>query len=440
MSCNITQQKLLLNVEEAAKLLGVSESWVRRHAAELCAVRLGRLLRFDASLLSTEFQNRIHSAKSLGSEGNIMPFRYQRGSVVKKGSAWYAVFREDINTDDGLKRAQKWVRLGSVTELPTKSAARGKLSGLMATRDSTPRTEMSFSDLTKRWEKAEGPTMKATTLSHYKNALRAYINPLFEKRQISSITREEIQLFLAQQAKTYSKSALRSMRVVLSLTLGWAVNCGWIEKNPCAEIRLPKETGGKTITRTALTPEQVNALAEGVHEPYATLILFLAATGLRIGEAIAVKWSDFNGNLLHVTRRIYDGDVDTVKTETSARKLPISIALMSRMRQLGNGEYIFRSEAGTPINPGNALKRYIRPVAKNLGIALGGWHDFRHSLTTQLRRGGVHPKVVSGILGHKRVNLAMDTYDRATVEDFQGPLAVIASGLLEGVRNTGATV
>jgi integrase len=104
------------------------------------------------------------------------------------------------------------------------------------------------------------------------------------------------------------------MRVVLSLTLGWAANCGWIEKNPCSDIRLPKETGGKKVTRTAMTPGQVNSLSEKLHEPYATLVLFLAATGLRIGEAIAVKWSDFDGNVLHVTRRICDGDVDTVKT------------------------------------------------------------------------------------------------------------------------------
>jgi integrase len=64
-------------------------------------------------------------------------------------------------------------------------------------------------------------------------------------------------------------------------------------------------------------------------------------------------------------------------------------------------------QTGTPVNPGNALKRYIR-AANALGIQLGGWHGFRHTLTTTLRRAQVHPKVISGILGHTRVNLAMD--------------------------------
>jgi integrase len=108
------------------------------------------------------------------------------------------------------------------------------------------------------------------------------------------------------------------------------------------------------------------------------------------------------------------------------------------MRQLGNGEYIFRSRGGTAVNPGNALKRYVRPAAQGLGLQIGGWHDFRHSLTTHLRRSGVHPKVISGILGHAKVNIALDTYDRATVEDFQQPLASLAGELLASASKTGA--
>ena len=60
----------------------------------------------------------------------------------------------------------------------------------------------------------------------------------------------------------------------------------------------------------------------------------------------------------------------------------------------------------------------------------GGFHDFRHTLSTNLRRSGVHPKVVSDILGHKKVNLAMDVHDRTDVHDFTQPLAAIAADLV----------
>ena len=97
----------------------------------------------------------------------------------------------------------------------------------------------------------------------------------------------------------------------------------------------------------------------------------------------------------------------------SVRKLPLDAKLVERIRSIGEGkEWVFRSEAFTPNKPRHALKRYVRPAAKSLGIVFGGWHDFRHPLSTTLRRSGVHPKVMSDILGHKKVNLAMDVYDR----------------------------
>jgi integrase len=280
--------------------------------------------------------------------------------------------------------------------------------------------------------------MKHTTLHHYKNALRAYALPKFRERKITEINREDIQTFLAEKARKYSESTLRSMRVVLGLTLGWATNCGWLERNPCTRVKLPKRSGGRRVTRTVLTAEQVNAIAEKLKEPYATLVLFLAASGLRIGEALAIKWTDFKGNVLHVTRRIYDGDVDAVKSKRSERKLPIGPILMARMEKLGKGEWVFRSRTGTPLNPGNALKRHIRPAAEKLGISLGGWHDFRHTLSTKLRRSGVHPKVVSDILGHKKVNLAMDVYDRTDMQDFVQPLALVVNELFPSCSPAGS--
>jgi integrase len=60
-----------------------------------------------------------------------------------------------------------------------------------------------------------------------------------------------------------------------------------------------------------LTPEQTRSIASGLEEPYSSLILFLAVTGLRIGEAVGVQWNDFDGNVLNVQRRIYEGVEDT---------------------------------------------------------------------------------------------------------------------------------
>lgn len=430
----------LADVRQTAQILGVSESWVRRHAAELPRVTVGRLIRFDSQLLSEKFKSTMPHGNSLKPERNNMHSRYQRGSVIARGKkghkVWYGKFREDISTLAGMTRKQRFIRLGTIAQLPTKNSARNKLAELLGESTSTV-LDITFGELATRWETAEGPTMKSTTLMHYKNALRASVLPHFGHQKIVSINREGIQRFLADKAKSYSTNTLRSMRVVLGLTLGWAEACRWIDRNPCTKIKLPRQTGGRRVRRTFLSAEQVVQISSKLKEPYATLVLFLYATGLRVGEAAGTKWTDFTGNVLTVSRRIYSGEIDTVKSAKSLRKLPVAFGLLERLEEIGKGhEWLFHTKEGTPINPGNALKRYVRPATSCLGIAIGGWHDFRHTLSTKLRRDGVHPKVISDILGHSRVNLAMDVYDRTDVNDFVQPLAVIAADLVaNGIKS-----
>jgi integrase len=419
-------------------LLGVSESWVRRHIAELPAHRTGRLIRIDASALLQQT-----TKNPLKPERQIMPNRYQRGFVRLRGKTnkvWYGIFREDVRTPDGIQRPQRQVRLGTLIELPTKFAARNKLAELMSGKQDAPaQMDMLFRDLVERWKAAEGPTIKESSFRHYSNALRIYVVPEFGDRKIAEINRADIQTFLNDQAKTYSTSTLRSMRVVLGLTLGWAESCGWLEKNPCEKIKLPKQTGGRRVRRTVLSPEQVAAVASNLEEPYATLVLLLFVTGLRIGEASALKWTDLQGNVLTVSRRIYEREIGEVKSLSSVRKLVLGSDMVARIGVLhsrfANSEWIFQSEVGTPIDPRNALNRYFRPAAAACGITVSGWHDFRHTLSTNLRRNKQHPKVISDILGHSKVNLAMDVYDRTDLQDVSTALATV-SQLLPNVAKS----
>jgi len=101
---------------------------------------------------------------------------------------------------------------------------------------------------------------------------------------------------------------------------------------------------------------------------------------------------------------------------------------------LGDGNWVFRSRKGTPINPGNALKRYIRPVARKLGIEMGGWHDFRHTLSTRLLKKWP-TNVVPEMLGHS-MQTTMEIYQHVPSEDFRAPLSEMASELLPSVTKS----
>jgi len=223
------------------------------------------------------------------------------------------------------------------------------------------------------------------------------------------------------------------MRISFGLLLSYAVQNGWLKEDPSKGVKLPRaeNCAGRRVQRKVLSPSQTTSIAEELSEPYATLVLFLAVTGLRIGEAIAIKWSDFEGEVLHVQRRMYDGKVDGTKSRDSKRRIPIPSALLERLKALGTiGEWIFHARGGVPLNPGNALKRYTRPVAKELKIDLGGWHDFRQTVATSMLRAGHGVKVVSELLGHSDVSITLRTYDHVESDAFRAPLNEAANQLL----------
>lgn len=436
----------LATVRETATILGVSESWVRRHASELPIVHVGRLIRFNRELLSAKIACTMRSGNSLKPERKPMYDRYQRGSVIARGKkgkkVWYGKFREDIQTPAGIGRKQRLVRLGTFTELPTRNDARNKLAEIMNDAEKKPLVmEMAFADLASRWEKAEGPTMKASTRERYVHTLDGYLVPVFGTQKIAEISREDIQRFLADMAQRYSTSTLRSIRVGFSVTLGWAVANKWLTSNPCTKIRLPKITGGRRVVRRALSEDQVTKIMSKLKEPYATLVLLLATSGLRISEAIGLKRSDIEGNTITVRRRVYFGDVDAPKSPKSRRILPLHSEVIERLKGLDQGpdEWLFQARNGSALNPSNVLRRYVHPAARACGFDISGWHDFRHTATTNMRKRGVPSKVVSDILGHERVNLAMDVYDRTDASDFEQALGAIATGLVSNGIKPSAT-
>lgn len=105
--------------------------------------------------------------------------------------------------------------------------------------------------------------------------------------------------------------------------------------------------------------------------------------------------------------------------------------LIQRLRKLGEGKkWIFQNRAGTPIDHTNARGRHLKKAAAAVGVQIGGWHDFRHTLSRTLRRAGVHPVVIKDTPGHSKVNLAMNVCDKASAEDIRAGLRVVSKKLL----------
>ncbi|MBI1749591.1 MAG: tyrosine-type recombinase/integrase [Acidobacteria bacterium] len=430
----------LLTVADAATLLNVSARWIYARARFLPHIRVGSGIRFDRNALLSHL--RLASRRgSTGApqetpEGNNMLLglqRYQRGRMYKAGKrikVWRAMWREDIFDTEGklVRRVRHHQTIGTVAELPTVFDARTKLDGLMRAAPER-RIELTFSNLVERWRRAALPALRSTTGAYYENLLDRHLLPEFGSRNIAGISKYDVQLFLASRAAKYARASLHGMRVAFGKVLSWAVECRWLTENPCNGVKIPQGTG-KRVRQYQLTASDANRLAAALKEPYSTLVLLLAATGVRISEAVGLRWQDVTPNGLTIRQRVYAGKADDLKTAASRRNIHLPAHIMARVLALrSGGEYVFQTREGTPPWPNNAMHRYIRPAAKKLGIPLTGYHDFRHGLITRLAEKKVSPKVAAAIAGHSDIRTTLAIYThvgedaaRSAIEEVAGQL------------------
>jgi hypothetical protein len=133
----------------------------------------------------------------------------------------------------------------------------------------------------------------------------------------------------------------------------------------------------------------------------------LTHTGLRIGEAIALRWSDvdFNRRRVSVERRYYRGTFDRPKSKYGRRKVPLSEGMARELEAqwllAENVEgLLFPSEVGGVIDGSNLMRRVLKPAGRRAGVPWVGFHTFRHTCATMLLRAGWNAKQVQITLGH----------------------------------------
>jgi integrase len=162
-----------------------------------------------------------------------------------------------------------------------------------------------------------------------------------------------------------------------------------------------------------------------------TMLIVLCTTGLRIGEALALQWTDvdLNAGTLAVRRAIQrQGDKGLVfvepKTALSRRTVQLTDFARDELSQhlkrrehahaaagslWQDGDLVFTSPFGAPMDPSNISHRFQR-IREKAGLPPMRLHDLRHTAATLLLQQGVHPSVVREMLGHSTILLTLNTY------------------------------
>ena len=262
--------------------------------------------------------------------------------------------------------------------------------------------------------------LRPSTQASTDSLLRSHVLPYFGTRRLATVTRAEVQDFVAHlQDKGLSASTIRQAYLIVSGMFASALDSDIVARTPCRNIKLPPTT--RTEMRF-LTTDEVTNLADTIDEQYRALVLAAAYTGCRFGELAGLRAHrlDLERRSLTVAETLSDvnGHVSLTQPKTSAARRQIALAeiLTDELRRHlahyppGSDGLVFTAPHGGPLRRTNYRRRaWLPAVQSSVGEPLR-FHDLRHTHAAILIAQGEHPKVIQLRLGHSSIQVTLDTY------------------------------
>ena len=285
---------------------------------------------------------------------------------------------------------------------------------------------ITFADFARQW--LAGQTeLRPSTRARYEWAIRVHLVPRLGRLRLSEVSEDVVVgLIHTMRAKQLKASTIKAVLGTLSLILGRAVRRGALSHNAVQGLERAERPAGQKRAMRILGRDELEQLIRCTHPDHRALISTLAFTGLRISEALGLRWADVDlehgqihvrGQLDHRTRVLVDG-----KTPSSRRSIVLmpSLGRMLREHRLSSRfssdtDFVFASNVGTPMKRDNVRSRILHPAVKLAGLDEPGkpklrLHDLRHCFASLLIAGGASVVFVAGQLGHSSPTVTLSTY------------------------------
>jgi integrase len=274
--------------------------------------------------------------------------------------------------------------------------------------------------------------LRDSTRDSYRPSVRAAI-AYFKDRPLAELEPRDMRSFVAwlqdpkRQKRPLSSATVRKHLTVLKLMLATAVEDGLLRASPATHTRVPRPAGDTLEPRRVRTldRQQLAAVLDALDPAWRLLFELLAATGLRIGEALELRWADVDPwkRRLQVARQVSkDGSVTTPKTPTSIRAVPLSASMCRRLSRLQGepGELLFTSPRGGYVERRWLMRYVLAPAAEKAGVERLSFHTFRHTCASLLFAEGRNAVQVQRWLGHSDPSFTLRTYVHLLDDDALG--------------------
>jgi integrase len=277
--------------------------------------------------------------------------------------------------------------------------------------------------------------------------VRVHLTPELGRIALAQLSPQHIQVFYARKLNQgLSASTVHHIHGTLHRALKDAMLMGLVQRNVAELVRAPRRSTREMMT---LNEEQAHHfLTAAQHDRFAALYVLALTTGMREGELLGLRWQDIDLDraTVQVWLNVQEHDgrfaLAELKTAYSRRNIALSrtatealglhraqqSAERIRLSQAWDTRYdlVFPNIVGGLMIPDNLVKRSFKPLLARVGLPNAmRFHDLRHTAATLLLSRGVHPKVVSEMLGHADISITLRVYAHVTPHMQQAAVAVM---------------
>jgi integrase len=284
-----------------------------------------------------------------------------------------------------------------------------------------------------QWLASVRPSLRPSTYAAYELNVRR-VRPHLGHLPLAKLTPADLQRCYAVllergiKGRPLSRRSVEQTHAVVHAAFEQAVRWGMLGRNPAQYATAPRPERREMRT---LSQEQVERLIAGTRtDRLHALWVVLVTTGLRVGEALGLRWEDVDlrAGTLRVRRALQRQAGALVfvepKTQRSRRTVYLvdgAVAALQAHRDQQQFErqqagaawedhgLVFCTLAGRPLPP-DAITYALRTQLARLGLPRVRVHDLRHTAASLLLQWGTHPKVVQEMLGHSTIAITLDLY------------------------------
>jgi integrase len=362
------------------------------------------------------------------------------GTIFKDGHSWRCQIMLGRDLETG-----KVIR--ATASAKTRQEVQAKL--LKLKEEHANKKGISESVVVEKWlllwmEQYKKNSIKEKTYESYMHLLKKYLIPYLGCNQLVELKTAHIQSMITDMSyRGLSSRTIRFTNAVLHNSLEQALKNEMVIKNVSDAVALPKQN--KKPIRFLLQTQQITFIKACKEDSGGLPFILMLATGMRRAEVLGLRWQDIDSSnpsvkVVQSVLRVKDFEskvpktkiiFGSPKTEASVRTIPVPKSVMDKLllhkanqenhktewQKLGllykELDLIFASEVGTPTEPRNLNRKFYK-LCEKAGIINMNLHALRHSFATRLLEENEHPKVVQELLGHKSVQLTLDTYSHVS--------------------------